>query len=421
MIKKTLIVSTILGTSLTLSANSASAGGASSIEQEIANLKKKIEILSEKIDDRKSSVNAKNISFASSDGSFKADFGGKIQIDTAFFNDDIGDNPDSTRIRRAELQLSGKYNDWGYKFKINTSGDSSPIIDDAYLQYKLSKTSSIQLGQFKEPIVMDYLTSSSDTLFMERATVKDAFSPGRSVGLAYKYHTDNLLINAGVFGNNTDTASSDDEGYALTARAVYSNDFDGNLLHIGAAGSYRSPDQATKTARFRSRPETSFGNRLVDTGSISNVDETVIYGLELAAQNGPLSFQSEYLISDTETSTTDYNFNGYYAQISYIFTGETKSYKSSKGTFTKVKPESEFSRNGGTGAWEAALRYSGLDLNDNSISGGELQNYTLGLNWYPNEKVRLMANYIITDTDDDNPTTSDESPQIFSLRAAMDF
>ncbi|MEM1202125.1 MAG: porin, partial [Acidobacteriota bacterium] len=40
-----------------------------------------------------------------------------------------------------------------------------------------------------------------------------------------------------------------------------------------------------------------------------------------------------------------------------------------------------------------------LDLNDGAISGGEEDNWTVGVNWYPNPATRLMLNYVHADVD----------------------
>ena len=54
---------------------------------------------------------------------------------------------------------------------------------------------------------------------------------------------------------------------------------------------------------------------------------------------------------------------------------------------------------GGSGAWEIAFRYSSADLTDAGIAGGEEDNITVGVNWYPNPATRLMINYVMADVD----------------------
>ena len=53
-------------------------------------------------------------------------------------------------------------------------------------------------------------------------------------------------------------------------------------------------------------------------------------------------------------------------------------------------------------AWEVALRYSNIDLEDGGfgvIGGeeGEMENVTFGVNWYLNDYSRMMFNYIHSD------------------------
>lgn len=80
-----------------------------------------------------------------------------------------------------------------------------------------------------------------------------------------------------------------------------------------------------------------------------------------------------------------------------------------------MKPKRNFLKEGGLGAWEVAARFSHLDLNDEGIIGGRLNNVTVGLNWYLNPNMRVMWNFVYADRDD----VGDAS--IFQMRAQIDF
>jgi phosphate-selective porin OprO/OprP len=77
---------------------------------------------------------------------------------------------------------------------------------------------------------------------------------------------------------------------------------------------------------------------------------------------------------------------------------------------------------GKKGALEIALRMSHLDLNDldADVEGGSADNVTLGLNWYANDNVRIMFNYIQSDNDayadGDGDFLGEDKLDIFALR-----
>ena len=77
---------------------------------------------------------------------------------------------------------------------------------------------------------------------------------------------------------------------------------------------------------------------------------------------------------------------------------------------------------GGIGAWEVAVRYSTLDLTDTGagITGGEEQNVTLGLNWYPTKTIRFMADYInVLNVDRPGSAHDGDEPDAFLLRSQI--
>ena len=69
------------------------------------------------------------------------------------------------------------------------------------------------------------------------------------------------------------------------------------------------------------------------------------------------------------------------------------------------------------GSWEIGFRYSYIDLNDSSagVMGGVETNYTVGLNWYWNQNMRLMFNYTRADAED-RPSLPNGIANIFQAR-----
>ncbi|MFN9917080.1 MAG: porin, partial [Pirellulaceae bacterium] len=96
-----------------------------------------------------------------------------------------------------------------------------------------------------------------------------------------------------------------------------------------------------------------------------------------------------------DTSTVGNSFLwGAYSQVGLFLTGEYRPYDRKTATIDRVIPRHPFPSHGGWGAWEIAGRWSFTDLSDGQIVGGELQNFTAGLNWYVNPYCKCVFNYI---------------------------
>lgn len=380
------------------------------------------ELLKKTEDDVEVSTSGGRLRFKSSEAEFEV--GGRLMVDTAHYYNNHDLNSGS-EIRRARLFMSGKvYEDWNFKLQTDFAGNEVSL-KDAYLRYTGLDYADITVGNFKEPWSLEELTSSKYITFMERALPVEAFAPSRRLGVGGHSHSKGgLSWNAG-YGIFADTVnadnSNDNEGYGYAARLTVAPIAEKNrVVHLGGYGEWRAPTD--DEVRYRSRPESHIANvRLVDTGTIGNVDNTVKWGLEAATVMGPFSLQGEYMNVDNDVDGgSDPTFSGWYAYGSWFITGESRTYKASSGTFDRVKPKSIVGK-GGKGAWELGARYSSLDLNDSGINGGEEENLTIGLNWYATPTVRFMANYIkVLDLKD--PTTTDDSePDVFQLRAQIDF
>lgn len=349
------------------------------------------------------------LNFATEDGNFKLKVGGRVQNDWLWISEDkdlkadVGEQEDGTEFRRVRLYFEGLiYGNTEYKLQLDFAGGDADL-KDVYLGLLDFPIGKLRFGHFKEPFSLEELTSSKYITFLERA-LPNAFAPSRNAGfmLHSSAFEDRMTWAAGVFRDTDDYGEDvDDGGYNVTGRVtalpVY-EDNGASLLHLGAAYSYRNPDDAL---RYRERPEAHLTSRFVDTGTFAS-DRVDLWGLEAAWVNGPLSLQAEYIRADADRTGTgsDVDFDGYYVQASYFLTGEHRNYKTSSGAFSRVKPKNNFRFGGGPGAWEVAFRYSELDLDDKDITGGRLENMTAGLNWHLNPNMRIMWNYVHADKED---------------------
>lgn len=367
-------------------------------------------------------INTKGkLKIESDDGEFKYQIGGTIMVDGALYDNDQSDLGSGTEVRRARLFLKGTlWRDWKFETEFGYEGNEvNP--KDAYIQYAGFDSTSITLGHFKESFSLETLTSSKFITFMERS-LPTAFSPSRNIGIRIATHGNNWTASAGVFGSGFDDRGDEFEGFGGTGRVTFAPLYEKTkAVHLGAALSWRKPDEGNEI-EFKNRPESHIsGVKLVDTGDISDVDDFMLYGLEFASVLGPVSLQGEYIWADIsrEGLNPDLNFSGWYAYASWFLTGESRVYKAKKGKFDRVTPMGIVGK-GGIGAWELGLRFSNLDLSDGDIDGGEESNMTLGLNWYLNPQLRFMLNYTRVLEVKGGSHDNDE-PSVVQVRGQIDF
>ncbi|MGH8480445.1 MAG: OprO/OprP family phosphate-selective porin [Gammaproteobacteria bacterium] len=371
------------------------------------------------------------------DGAFKWKIGGRIHTDAAFYNNDTGTADTTTLtsgadIRRARLALEATlYRNWQLKLEYDFAGasDVDEGLRDAYLRYGLTAglPLAFTVGQFKEYLGLESITSSNDISFVERALPSRTFndiaggSDGRRLGAGVTTHGNDLwTVSAGIFGRNAaGETGTDDESDPitfvgrLTLSPVHTED---RAVHLGFAGSWLNPDD-NDTVRFRQRPEARIGaDRLVDTGDLATADVTR-YGAEAAGVYGPFSVQGEYLRAETSelAGSPEVGFYGWYVMGSWLLTGESRRYEFEDGKFKNPKPKGIVGK-GGIGAWELLARYSSLDLSDESVDGGEEDNFTFGVNWYPTPNFKFMANYVRV-LDLEGGDFDGAEPDAFLLRA----
>jgi len=368
----------------------------------------------------------KGLSYTTDDNNFKARMSAWMQADAAFYNSDVTPLTDGTRIRRGrvsltmqlfrDLHLRGEY-DFTDKKNMDQRG-----FQDLYLRYTGIKHSAFTIGNLKEPVSLEWQTSSKNTTFMERA-LSNALVPPYHMGFTASTHGKSWSLTGGLFGETLRDGISEGNGWGTGGRVTYSPIHTKDLkLHFGLSGSYRERGLQSSNLRFNSRPEGNVDNvRFTSTSGISRVNDYKLMGLEFAALHGPFSVQAEYLTTfvNRNDGRDDLQFDGWYVYGSWFITGESRKYQPKSGSFGHIKPRRKFDLTGGLGAFEVAARYSELNLNDKRITGGRESNITLGVNWYLNSFVRLMGNYVFIETDQ-NALNGIEQPEIFEIRAQVE-
>lgn len=366
---------------------------------------------------------------------------GFFQADTAFFNQDaanvasLGNIQDQTGFRRARLAAVGDVSeDVSYMLEMDFAFPGRPSFMDVWLDvHNVPVLGNIRVGQWRQPFGMDNLTSVRELTFLERP-LSFAFTPFRQVGVGFYNYNEAKTVSwfGSVYRFPTDVWGDGfgDKGYGGSARLtnlVYEADDGCRLLHIG--GEYTLTHPSSGTIQYRAQPEFggaftgASGNSFsvpfyVNTGVLSAPNSN-LFNAEIAGVWGSFHFQSEATYAAVQQNGgPTVTFPTVYAQAAYILTGEVRPYNKNNAVLGRIKPNCPTGK-GGIGAWEVATRFSYMDLNASNVSGGRINNSTIGLNWYLNNFTKFQFDYIHSSLNDNVVGHSDSN--IAMVRAQLDF
>lgn len=387
---------------------------AQSMNDRVGALEKELETL--KAEQGKSNVvgtyKGPRLGFSSADGNFGFNLNGRLLMDTAWANtdDDSRDLGQETFIRAARFAASGKlYKDWGYKLQYEFLGSGAGGIRDAFLQYHGFKPGGndfvLSIGNQFQPFGFEGLQSPKYTAMMELSGPGLVLGSGaRRLGIRGDLVGDNWGWAAGVAQGVPGRASpqDDDDELDFSTKVWFAPVLEkGRLVHLGVSLRQFNASDSSSGFRLRARPESRVdGYRTLDTGAGNGESAGFMAAnVEAAFTQGPFNINAEYYLRDYEelenagaNTGEEPSFTGATVTGIYYLTGESRLYSPKMGgVYGPVRPNDPLSM-GGSGAWSVSARFSTLDLTDSGIEGGEQDVASLGLNWYPERRLRFSVN-----------------------------
>ena len=427
------------------------------------------------------SVKENGFGLVSADGQHSINLTGRVHFDSRHNSNSFGTSADrdtasladNFEVRRARIGFNGTvFKDIAYEVVTNAVGSDANLIDTAWINYGFNSAAQFRFGRFKQPFSLEEQTSSNNIDFMERSYLNQMI-PGKRLGaMVHGSPVADMTYGLAVYQNGFNQVTNQtDNGREIAGRVTYN--FGSALgadqvLHLGVAGtsgknevlatsSSNTLSAATTNTRatilsFRSENRgmaniyrAQLGSTALATAAYGGTsDEPMVVeksmgGLEMVYTTGPFKAQGEYAKASFDASTSEATAAGdvkvYYAEMMYNITGEPWAAAYKGGAFGSIKPNSNYSANGGTGAWQVGIRWSAFDASDLTTAGNNdrVQNsakaktLTVGLNWLLNPNARVMLNYSMTKFNDavtplDVATaSSSDSERVLSVRTQLNF
>ena len=346
----------------------------------------------------------------SAGGNYLLKIGADLQLDNrTYLGTGAGSAIDTLVARRVRPTFSGtiyKYIDFMFRPDF---GQGTTAIYDAYAQLNYLPWARLRVGKFKPPVGLERLQSDDDTSFIERGLPSD-LGPQRDIG--YQLGADLFHKRAsyavGVFNGvpdasiGTDTAVSDHRDYAvrvfLTPFLPEAGPLSGLGIGLGASGGNTDGEALPAFKTFGQQPFFTFASGVTAAGHRTRLDPQAYYYL------GPFGLLTEYALNEEGFQKSgvrrEIAFRAYQAEVSYILTGEKKS-------FTSPTPRHSFDPlHGGWGAvelaarvgdWEAEKGIYNYGLASGATSPRHLHEWVGAVNWYWNRLFKVAADYGKTD------------------------
>jgi phosphate-selective porin OprO/OprP len=328
--------------------------------------------------------------------------GAVAQGDARFFATEGDVGTDQFLLRRARITLQGVIAPIGFRV-IPDFGQGRLEVEEAWAEVHAGSAVAIRAGHQKVPVGMEWLRGSSDLAFIERA-LPSALVPRSDPGVTLRVEpADGIEMAFGVFNGVPDGASGGidaSDGKDLAVR-VFAQPFSGPLagLGVGVGASY-GEEAGSPGAPALASYRTATGRTVA---SFRSGDSTVVAAgarARVAPQAsltvGPASAYGEWVVSmhavERAGLAETISASAWQVAATFVLTGED-------ATLGRLRPDRPLG-SGGVGAFEVALRYHALTLEDDAFpffidpdaGARTAQSITGGINWYLTPFARVSFN-----------------------------
>lgn len=393
--------------------------------------------------------NEPTINFEKNDAKFTV--GARMMADVAYYHSDFTPLKSGGALADARIRTSFTYHDWYFYADFGFGGgkfSQKNIFAQWSRENMLGGTNYVKAGYYNDPGSMSRNTSLGSYHFISRPGSVMALGVGRELGITYKFQNPTWFANQGI---STDHAYNEEkagfDGISVSGRWLYRpiNNSD-RTLHVGvnARFAHRGGGEVVnnvlkKTLTLSTAMETFVdGTEDLVTAELPWVNNVVNVGAEVLYRQPKFFARGEFLYKHVTKKRDSYslfedaqdnidcwgtyeawlaanplrnnNFYGGYVELGYMIFGNPYTYSNADGLLGGLSGKS----------LEVVARYNYTGLNDivdgeyysagrdqyypagymqdwpyasSSVGGGNVNSFTVGLNFSFNKYIQVMADY----------------------------
>lgn len=362
------------------------------------------------------------------EGSSQVKVQGYLQADGRLFAANLnGLQHDQLLFRRVRPLVEGTLADQMYFRFMPDFGEGNTVIQEVYAESTSLPFGNLRLGKFKTPIGLEVLRPDRDLTFAERSMASDLL-PLRDLGSQFEgsFLGDAITYELGYFSGTEDGANANFEWHGTNegVARVFVEPFTGagitSLQPLGVGVAASAGHHFGDPPVFRTIGQEILFHYAAGTiadGMHKRVSPQASYFF------GPVGVLAEYVVSGATLSAGGVHqylsHHGWELAGSVMLTGENN-------TYSDFRPRHDFAPAEDLhhwGAWELAVRHSGLDFDANAFpnfaspasSAKRASESAVGMNWHMNRHTKLIVDYEYTSFH----MAAGNIPRIHSERVAM--